>query len=41
MLHPTRIDEVTACLVEKGYTRADLEKILGGNWRRVAAAVWR
>jgi membrane dipeptidase len=40
MLHPTRIDEVTACLIERGYGRADLAKILGGNWRRVAANVW-
>ena len=28
-------------LARLGYTEADLRKILGGNWRRVAEQVWR
>lgn len=41
MLHPRRIDQVVACLLERGYEKDDLAKILGGNWLRVAGQVWR
>jgi membrane dipeptidase len=40
MVHPTHIPQIAASLLERGYARADLEKIVGGNWLRVASAVW-
>lgn len=40
MLHPARIVEVVALLIERGYAREDLAMILGGNWLRVAREVW-
>ncbi len=40
MLHPERIVEVAACLIERGYSAEDLAMILGGNWLRVAREVW-
>jgi membrane dipeptidase len=40
MLPPTRIAEVAACLIGRGYRRDDLAAILGGNWLRVAGQVW-
>lgn len=40
MLSSTGIVDIAASLLEKGYARQDLEKILGGNWQRVAAQVW-
>jgi len=38
---PEELPEVTAGLLELGYTEADLRKILGGNLLRVAKAVWK
>ena len=38
---PEALTEVTARLAALGYGEADLRKILGGAWRRVAQAVWR
>lgn len=32
---------ITAGLLQLGYVEADIRKILGGNWRRVAQQVWR
>lgn len=36
----TRVPALTAALLERGYSEADLEKILGGNWKRVFKATW-
>jgi len=41
MVPPEAFPAITAALLDRGYTDADVAKILGGNWRRVAAAVWR
>ena len=41
MVGPEGLVGVVAALSRRGYTEADLAKILGGNWRRVAQAVWR
>ena len=35
------IGDVVGCLEGKGYGPADIAKVLGGNMRRLAAAVWR
>ena len=31
---------LTAALLARGYAEADLEKMLGGNWKRVFRANW-
>jgi membrane dipeptidase len=36
----TQIGEIAAELAGRGYDRAALAAILGGNWRRVASQVW-
>ncbi|OAI42569.1 hypothetical protein AYO41_03990 [Verrucomicrobia bacterium SCGC AG-212-E04] len=41
MVPPEALTDIVAGLLQRGYREKDLEKILGGNWRRVAAAVWR
>ena len=41
MVQPEALTDIVAGLLQRGYREKDLEKILGGNWRRVAAAVWR
>jgi membrane dipeptidase len=41
MAPPEVLTDVVAGLMSKGYGDDDLGKILGGNWRRVAQAVWR
>lgn len=41
MVHPSAIVEIAAALLDRGYGRTDLAKILGENWLRVAHAVWR
>lgn len=38
---PERLPEVTEALLGRGYAEADVRAILGGNWLRVARAVWR
>jgi len=38
---PSAIAELTARLMARGYDTTSLRAILGGNWRRVAEAVWR
>jgi membrane dipeptidase len=35
-----RLPALTAELLKRGYAEADLEKMLGGNWKRVFAANW-
>jgi microsomal dipeptidase-like Zn-dependent dipeptidase len=32
---------VTQALLDRGYAEADVVDILGGNWVRLAQAVWR
>jgi membrane dipeptidase len=39
-LGPEALPEVVAGLLARGYPEADVSKILGGNWRRVAETVW-
>lgn len=41
MVGPEAFSAIAAGLLERGYGEADVRKILGGNWRRVAAQVWR
>lgn len=41
MVPPEVLPDIVAGLMLRGYGEADLEKILGGNWRRVAGAIWR
>ena len=36
----TRLPALTAALLERGYSEAVLEGILGGNWKRVFKANW-
>ncbi|WP_165191528.1 dipeptidase [Caulobacter soli] len=40
-VEPERFPGIAAALVAKGYGDADLAKILGGNWTRVAERVWK
>jgi len=35
------LTEFTAGLLERGHSPTALEKVLGGNWRRLAETVWR
>jgi membrane dipeptidase len=39
-LGPEVLPEVVAGLLARGYADADIAKVLGGNWRRIADAVW-
>ena len=41
MFAPTRIVEIVQILLDWGYPRDAIAAILGENWRRVAAKVWR
>ncbi len=38
---PMQLPQITASLVDRGYSDADVEAIMGGNFFRVASAVWR
>lgn len=38
--HPKRVYDLTEGLVRRGYPDADIRGILGGNFRRVLAAIW-
>ena len=40
MAPPEVIPPLVAGLLERGYQRGDIAALLGGNWRRVAEAVW-
>jgi microsomal dipeptidase-like Zn-dependent dipeptidase len=38
---PLQLPELTAALLESGYAESDVRAIMGGNFLRVAAQVWR
>jgi membrane dipeptidase len=38
--HYKRMFDITDGLVRQGYSDADIELILGGNFRRVLAQIW-
>ena len=38
---PLQLPELTEMLLERGLAEADVRKVLGDNFRRVAAAVWK
>ncbi|KRD76992.1 membrane dipeptidase [Lysobacter sp. Root983] len=38
---PTKIYELTEALIKRGYADADIEAVLGGNFRRLLGQVWR
>ena len=38
---PTRMHELTAALVRRGYADEHIKLILGGNWQRVLGAIWQ
>jgi membrane dipeptidase len=38
---PKQLPEITEMLLERGYGEEDVRKVMGGNFRRVAAAVWK
>jgi membrane dipeptidase len=40
-LGPHQLPEITELLLARGYSEADIGKIYGGNYLRVASAVWR
>jgi membrane dipeptidase len=40
MLGPADLPAIVDALASRGYADADLAKILGGNWRRIAEQVW-
>jgi membrane dipeptidase len=37
---PTRMYELTAALVKRGYTDEHVRLVLGGNWARVLKDIW-
>lgn len=41
MVAPEALPAIVGGLFARGYAEADVAKIMGGNWRRVAEAVWR
>lgn len=38
--HPKRVFDLTEALIRRGYSDANIELILGGNFRRALAAIW-
>jgi len=38
---PRQLPEITEMLLDRGYGEEDVRKVMGGNFRRVAAAVWK
>jgi len=38
--HPKRMFDVTEALIRRGYSDADIEGILGGNFKRVLSEIW-
>ncbi|MBM4364197.1 MAG: membrane dipeptidase, partial [Deltaproteobacteria bacterium] len=40
-MYVSELPNVIRGLVARGYSDADLEKILGGNWLRVFSRVWQ
>lgn len=41
MVEPERVEAITAALLGLGYPEDAVARILGGNWLRIADAVWR
>lgn len=41
MVEPERVGAIAAALAARGYDRAAVDKILGGNWLRVARSCWK
>jgi membrane dipeptidase len=39
--HPQRMFDLTEGLIRRGYSDTQIEAILGGNWRRCLADIWR
>lgn len=39
--HPKRTFDLTERLIRRGYANADIARILGGNFRRVLAQIWK
>lgn len=39
--HPNKVYDLTEGLVRRGYADADIELILGGNFRRVLGEIWK
>jgi len=39
--HPRRMETIVAGLDGRGYSSADIERIMGGNWYRLFSEVWR
>jgi membrane dipeptidase len=38
--HPKRMFDVTEALIRRGYSDADIEGVLGGNFKRVLSEIW-
>lgn len=38
--HPKRMYDLTEGLIRRGYSNADIEGILGGNFKRALASIW-
>jgi len=38
--HPKRMFDVTEALIRRGYSDADIEGILGGNFKRILSEIW-
>jgi membrane dipeptidase len=38
--HPRKIYDLTEALIRRGYTNAQIEGILGGNFRRLLGQTW-
>ena len=41
MWGPTRMYELTAALVRRGYTDEQIRLVIGGNWARVLGTIWQ
>jgi membrane dipeptidase len=41
MWGPTRMYELTAALVRRGYTDEQIRLVIGGNWARVLGTIWK
>lgn len=39
--HPRKVFDLTEALIRRGYSDSGIEAILGGNFRRLLASVWR
>jgi membrane dipeptidase len=41
MVAPEQLEEIVSTLQQWGYSDTDLQAVLGGNWMRLARAVWK